>query len=112
MSPALGVIEIAGVASGVPYANGAGMALQAINTACNQVAIHKVRFSRFNTYSSLRHRYLCQRKSAQLAHRCTSLLNLISDHAVGPASDEMRSSLEDAELCVIQVPDLPVGKCS
>ncbi|KIK40942.1 hypothetical protein CY34DRAFT_806667 [Suillus luteus UH-Slu-Lm8-n1] len=86
MSPALGVLEIAGAASGVPYAQGAGMALQAINTACNQVAIHK-------------------RKSAQLAHRCTSLLNLISDHAVGPASDEMRSSLEDAEFVLYAVRD-------
>ncbi|KAG2348604.1 kinase-like protein [Suillus weaverae] len=93
VSPALGVLEIAGAASGVPYAQGAGMALQAINTACNQVAVHK-------------------RKSTQLAHRCTSLLNLISDHAVGPASDEMRSSLEDAELCVVRFPDLSVGKCS
>lgn len=86
MSPTLGVLEIAGAASGVPYAQGAGMALQAINTACNQVAIHK-------------------RKSAQLAHRCTSLLNLISDHAVGPASDEMRSSLEDAEFVLYAVRD-------
>jgi hypothetical protein len=50
MSPTLGVLEIAGAASGVPYAQGAGMALQAINTACNQVAIHKVCFPRFNTY--------------------------------------------------------------
>ncbi|KAG1778685.1 kinase-like domain-containing protein [Suillus placidus] len=86
VSPTLGVLEIAGAASGVPYAQGAGMALQAINTACNQVAIHK-------------------RKSAQLAHRCTSLLNLISDHAVGPASDEMRSSLEDAEFVLYAVRD-------
>lgn len=86
MSPTLGVLEIAGAASGVPYAQGAGMALQAINTACNQVAIHK-------------------RKSAQLAHRCTSLLNLISDHAIGPASDEMRSSLEDAEFVLYAVRD-------
>lgn len=86
VSPALGVLEIAGAASGVPYAQGAGMALQAINTACNQVAVHK-------------------RKSTQLAHRCTSLLNLISDHAVGPASDEMRSSLEDAEFVLYAVRD-------
>ncbi|KAG1837703.1 kinase-like domain-containing protein [Suillus subalutaceus] len=86
VSPTLGVLEIAGAASGVPYAQGAGMALQAINTACNQVAIHK-------------------RKSAQLAHRCTSLLNLISDHAVGPAGDEMRSSLEDAEFVLYAVRD-------
>lgn len=55
VNPTLGVLEIAGSASGVPYAQGAGMALQAINTACNQVAIHKVRFSRFKTYSNLRH---------------------------------------------------------
>ncbi|KAG1832815.1 kinase-like domain-containing protein [Suillus variegatus] len=86
VNPTLGVLEIAGAASGVPYAQGAGMALQAINTACNQVAIHK-------------------RKSAQLADRCTSLLNLINDHAVGPASDEMRSSLEDAEFVLYAVRD-------
>jgi hypothetical protein len=42
VSPTLGVLEIAGAMSGVPYAQGAGMALQAINIACNQVAIHKV----------------------------------------------------------------------
>lgn len=86
VNPTLGVLEIAGAASGVPYAQGAGMALQAINAACNQVAIHK-------------------RKSGQLADRCTSLLNLISDHAVGPASDEMRSSLEDAEFVLYAVRD-------
>ncbi|KAG1879420.1 kinase-like domain-containing protein [Suillus tomentosus] len=86
VNPTLGVLEIAGAASGVPYAQGAGMALQAINTACKQVAIHK-------------------RKSAQLADRCTSLLNLINDHAVGPASDEMRSSLEDAEFVLYAVRD-------
>ncbi|KAG0706407.1 kinase-like domain-containing protein [Suillus ampliporus] len=86
VSPALGVLEVAGAASGVPYAQGAGMALQAINTACNQVAIHK-------------------RKSAQLALRCTSLLNLISDHAVGPTCDEMQSSLEDAEFVLHAVRD-------
>ncbi|KAG2149274.1 kinase-like domain-containing protein [Suillus clintonianus] len=86
VSPTLGALEIAGAASGVPYAQGAGMALQAINTACNQVAIHK-------------------RKSAQLAHRCTSLLNLISEHAVGPTCDEMRSSLEEAEFVLYAVRD-------
>ncbi|KAG1749141.1 kinase-like domain-containing protein [Suillus paluster] len=86
VSPTLGILEIAGAASGVPYAQGAGMALQAINTACNQVAMHK-------------------RKSAQLAHRCTSLLNLISEHAAGPACDEMRPSLEDAEFVLYAVRD-------
>ncbi|KAG2133963.1 kinase-like domain-containing protein [Suillus cothurnatus] len=86
VNPALGVLGIAGAASGVPCANGAVMALQAINTACNQVAIHK-------------------RKTAQLAHRCTSLLNLIGDYAVEPASDEMRSSLEEAEFVLYAVRD-------
>jgi hypothetical protein len=42
VSPTLGVLEVAGAASGIPYAQGAGLALQIINTACNQVAIHKV----------------------------------------------------------------------
>jgi serine/threonine protein kinase len=86
VNPALGVLGIAGAASGVPCANGAVMALQAINTACNQVAIHK-------------------RKTAQLAHRCTSLLNLIGDYAVEPASDEMQSSLEEAEFVLYAVRD-------
>lgn len=69
MSPALGVLEIAGAASGVPYAQGAGMALQAINTACNQVAIHKVCFPRYNTYSNLSHYYL----PAQVCPTCSQM---------------------------------------
>lgn len=52
VGPTLGALEIVGAASGVPYAQGASMALQAINTACNQVAIHKVCFSRFNACSN------------------------------------------------------------
>jgi len=49
VTPAMGVLEIAGAVSGVPYAQGASMALQIINTACSQVAIHKVCFSHANT---------------------------------------------------------------
>lgn len=51
LSPTLGVLEVAGAASGIPYAQGAGLALQAINTACNQVAIHKVGLIRINHHS-------------------------------------------------------------
>ncbi|OAX43799.1 kinase-like protein [Rhizopogon vinicolor AM-OR11-026] len=86
VSPTLGVLEIAGAVSGIPYIQGAGMALQVINTTCNQVVIHK-------------------RKSAQLAQRCNVLLNLISEHAVSPACDEVRSSLEEAEFVLYAVRD-------
>jgi len=53
VSPTLGVLEVAGAASGIPYAQGAGLALQIINTACNQVAIHKVGLIRVNFNHSL-----------------------------------------------------------
>jgi hypothetical protein len=72
VNPALGVLGIAGAASGVPCANGAVMALQAINTACNQVAIHKVRFPRISTHSSLRHNIISV--SAKLPNLLTDAL--------------------------------------
>jgi len=75
IDPALGAFQIGATFSGVPLASGAVMLLQSINTACSQVAVHKVTsLLVYDDFQSLSH--LCCAVSFVLRQ---SLRNLCKD---------------------------------
>ncbi|KIM58729.1 hypothetical protein SCLCIDRAFT_127718 [Scleroderma citrinum Foug A] len=81
---ALGTAQLVAAFSGVPVASGVVMLLQSINNTCSQVAVHKA-------------------KSAQLAQRCTTLLNMINEHSTAFVGTDIIKNLDELEAVLSSV---------